>query len=211
MNTYVKVTLLVVLSLVLSASTLMIPARFEAKEDNNVLEFERLLAEEEEILKAYEQELIEKGEQFLMEQESQLRRAQEQELHDATKELISEFETKASELQREIAKKRLRNQLELVLVSLNEDQQSAKMQQISESNSEFIELQKEIQLELEMHLAELRLEHEAIWVTEKEELRTRLEGTLAEQFSVFQEERWKIFEEKISNLAPELRRQLANR
>lgn len=211
MDTYAKVILLVVLSLILSASSLSPQNHKVANNDIAVSEFEQLLAEEELVLQEYEQELLAKGEEFFAEQESQLRRAQEQELQNAAKDLVSEFESEGIKKQKELSEEILRHQLEMVLVSLNEDQQSLKAKQIMEANSELTKWEKQAQSELEESLEQLRLEYEEQWLAERKELQIRLEKSLAEQFKDFQEERWQVFEEKSLNLSSELRRQLANR
>lgn len=211
MDIYVKVILLVTLSLIFSASSLPPQDYHLADNDINSSEFEQLLLEEELILEEYEQKLFAKGEKLFAEQESQLRRAQEQELQNAAKKLIANFESEGVKKQKSLSKEILRRQLEMVFVSLNEEQQSMKAKQILEANNELAKWEKQAQVELEESLEELRLEYEERWFADRRELQIRLENSLAEEFADFQKERWRVFEEKSSNLAFESRRQLANR
>lgn len=96
----------------------------------------------------------------LVQQIGQLRRAQAQKLFDASKALRAEIEQEGQALQSKLGKEVLHLQLQLVLVSLEKEQQLEILQRINQLQGELQEWEEEAQLEFENRLAQLQLDHE---------------------------------------------------
>lgn len=98
--------------------------------------------------------------ELLLEQMAQMRRAQAQKLFDASKELRKEVEEEAEGVQTRIGQEILNLQLQLVLVSLDGEEQLGILQRINQLQKELEEWQLQAQSDYERRLTQLQLDHQ---------------------------------------------------
>ena len=98
--------------------------------------------------------------ELLLEQMAQMRRAQAQKLFDASKELRKEVEAEAESVQTRIGQEILNLQLQLVLVSLDGEEQLGILQRINQLQKELEEWQLQAQSDYERRLTQLQLDHQ---------------------------------------------------
>lgn len=98
--------------------------------------------------------------EWFAEQISQLERAQAQELFDAAKALRGRLEVELGAVQAQIGKEILNLQLQLVLVSLDGQEQLVILDRIDHLQKELENWQEQAQVEYEQGLAQLQLDHQ---------------------------------------------------
>lgn len=97
--------------------------------------------------------------EWFAEQIAQLERAQAQEFFAASKARHEHYATEAQAVQARLEQEILKLQLQLVLVSLDNQEQQVVLERINLAHQEFETWQKQAQAELEQDLVQLQAEH----------------------------------------------------
>ncbi len=146
---------------------------------------ESLLLQQEQDLEAYSSHLRQVGEELFAEREGELRRAQSQRFHNAAKALQAQVEAELKELQEDLNGEILRHQLQLMLVSLDEQEQEAKLNQITRLQEEIKEVKTSLEAEYQRRFQELQAEHEERNTEELLALQNKVERAMDEEFAEY--------------------------
>jgi len=196
--------------LVLCLITIFLSGSLVLTEDNKAAlpepetVIEALLMEQEEELKKYALELKQAGEELFAEKLGELRRAHMQAMHDEAKRLRFQAEDKLKELEAKLGGDMLRQQLQLMLVTLDEDQRQARLKVMEQLQGELAAAQVDLEAELQEQLLQLEAEYEARSQGEAARLLAEVEQALEEELADF---RRSLFQD----LARSSRSALANR
>ena len=196
--------------LVLCLITIFLSGSLVLTEDNKAAlpepetVIEALLMEQEEELKKYALELKQAGEELFAEKLGELRRAHMQAMHDEAKRLRFQAEDKLKELEAKLGGDMLRQQLQLMLVTLDEDQRQARLKVMEQLQGELAAAQVDLEAELQEQLLQLEAEYEARSQGEAARLLAEVEQALEEELTDF---RLRLFQD----LARSSRSALANR
>ena len=196
--------------LVLCLITIFLSGSLVLTEDNKAAlpepetVIEALLMEQEEELKKYALELKQAGEELFAEKLGELRRAHMQTMHDEAKRLRFQAEDKLKELEAKLGGDMLRQQLQLMLVTLDEDQRQARLKVMEQLQGELAAAQVDLEAELQEQLLQLEAEYEARSQGEAARLLAEVEQALEEELTDF---RLRLFQD----LARSSRSALANR
>ncbi len=150
------------------------------------LEVQSLLAKQEEDLANYKKELQKSGEDIYAQRQGELRRAQAQELHNAVKELQTQMLQDSRELQEELTAELLRQQLQLVLVTLDATQKETRLDTITQIQNQMKSIQDDMQASYEEQLQQLHAEHEQSAQEAAVALQATVERFLAEEFASYE-------------------------
>ena len=175
------------------------------------VDVERFLAEQDVALEDYRLSLQQAGEEIFAEKRGELRRAQMQQLHSEAKTLQAQKEEQIKEVQTELADELLRQQLQLMLVSLDKDQREARFEVITQLQKEFTSIQTDLETELQEELHELEAAHEEGSQEEVAILRAEVERAMDEELTSYRLALMKELEEEIAKLDTPSRSALANR
>lgn len=172
---------------------------------------EALLKEQEEELEEYRAYLQQAGEDTFQQKQGELLRAQAQQLHNEAKKLRTSLEAKYQVLTEGISQEILRQQLQLMLVSLDEGQQEARLARIAELEEERQTVRVELDAEYQAELHELQARHEERSRQAVIQLRAEIERAMEEEFAQYQLALLQDLEGRIAKMGPALASGEANR
>lgn len=150
------------------------------------ISIETLLREHEEELDNYKASLQQAGEDTFREKQGELLRAQAQALHNEAKKLRGQMEERLQALSEDISQGILRQQLQLMLVSLDAKQQEAHLARIAELETEMKLVQAKLEEEYQAQLDELQSEHEQRSRKEAALLKAEIEQAMDDEFAQYQ-------------------------
>ncbi|HKM43532.1 MAG TPA: hypothetical protein VJZ70_06025 [Limnochordia bacterium] len=197
--------------LVLLSGSLVSTNQSSAVELDWQTSIERLVEQQEEDLENFVLRLQEAGEDVLSEKQGELRRAQNQELRSEAKALQAQKEEKLQQLQVELRDEVLRQQLQLMLVNLDAGEQEARFKVIAQLQDQLTATQSEVEEELQEQLQRLEADYEERSQKEMANLRAEVERAMDDELTGFRFELMQELEEKVAELGPRSRSEMANR
>ena len=197
--------------LVLLSGSLVSTNQSSAVELDWQTSIERLVEQQEEDLENFVLRLQEAGEDVLAEKQGELRRAQNQELRSEAKALQAQKEEKLQQLQVELRDEVLRQQLQLMLVNLDAGEQEARFKVIAQLQDQLTATQSEVEEELQEQLQRLEADYEERSQKEMANLRAEVERAMDDELTGFRFELMQELEEKVAELGPRSRSEMANR
>lgn len=172
---------------------------------------DEMLAQQEQDLQDYRDQLQRAGEDVFADKQGQLFRAQAQKLHNEARLLKAQVEEEIQALQQELSAKLLREQLELMLLTLDEKGQEVRLERIAQVQEELQTAQEGLREEYEKRLLVLQEEHERRSHEETEALKAEVEKAMDDEFAQYQLTLLQQLEEEIAKMKPDLRSAHANR
>ncbi|HBG01540.1 MAG TPA: hypothetical protein DDW87_08215 [Firmicutes bacterium] len=172
---------------------------------------ESLLAQQDEDLAGYSEHLRQAGEDIFAEKQGELRRARAQKLHNDARALQAQIQLELKELQDELGSEILRQQLQLMLVSLDKEEQQARLGQIEELQEQIKGAQASLEEDYQEKLDVLQAEHERRGTEELLALQMEVERAMEEELVYYSEGLLRDLEEEIAKINTNLRSRYANR
>ena len=191
------------LALLLSGS--LIPLQDQKTSDSSAYSVDQiagLVAEVEADVQLYQEDLQQAGQELLEEQVGQLRRAQAQQLLDASKALQAEIEQEGQAIQAQLGTEILRLQLQLVLVSLDGEQQLKILQRITQLQDELEQWERQAQVDFEARFTQLKSDSELAGEQELRQLQAKLEQVMTEDMADYSQARYLELERDLALVTP---------
>lgn len=180
-------------------------------EEQTQINLESLLTKQEEDLEDYRLQLQKAGEETYAERQGELRREQAQNLHNEARALQAHVKGQLQELQDELQGELLRQQLQLMLVTLDEKQQQARLDHIAELQNQMQVAQESLEEEYQDQLEQLQATHEERSLTELAALKTEVERAMDDEFAQYRLGLLQELEEEIAKMRPKLASEYTNR
>lgn len=199
---------------VFCSSTLPLQAQPSLEWDSTnqwMVSIEEQLKEQGAELEAYRETIQQLGEELFAEESAQLKRAQAQEFHNAAQILREQITEEAQEGQELLQKELLYQQLQLIFVDLDENARQEKMEIIANIEKQRQEALEEAEQKLGDALQELAADYEELGEKELQNLRTKVEQAMEQEYIQFHSEQLAQLEEEIAKLGPKLRSAFLNR
>lgn len=166
------------------------------------LEVQSLITRHDEELRNYKNQLQQTGEDIYAEKYGELRRAQAQELHNAVKALQAQMQQELREVQEALTDELLLQQLQLMLVTLDARQQEARLETITQLQSQLESTQDELEAAYQEQVQQLQTEYEQRAQEESVALQRTVERHLEVEFAQYELALTQEFEAELLKMRP---------
>lgn len=166
------------------------------------LEVQSLITRHDKDLENYKSQLQQAGEDIYAEKYGELRRAQAQELHNAVKALQAQMEQELREVQEELTDELLLQQLQLMLVTLDARQQEARLETITQLQSQLESTQEDLEATYQEQVQQLQAEYEQRAQEEAVALQRAVERHLEVEFAQYELALTQEFEAELLKMRP---------
>jgi hypothetical protein len=161
---------------------------------------EDLLAEQDENLASYKAQLQKAGEEIFAEKKGELRRARAQKLQNAIRALQEKMALELKERQEDLNREVLRQQLQLLLVSLDPEEQRSRLGQIAELQEQMEAVQALVEEEYQQKFEWIHAEHEGQGVEEILALQREVERAMQQELAHYSQGLFGALEHEVAKI-----------